>query len=957
MEQDVAWQEQVEQDLARRQRNILKQAGLIALLALAAVASYYYLDRQAHFSEKVHLARAEAFLKGEQLQAAVIELKNAMQANPRNQQTRLSLADTYLKQGLGAEAEEQLDLARKSGAAPGVLALPLAEAMLLQQKYDKVLQEIRPDAPELANKRRQAMRLRADALLGLGRIEEACPMFRQVLQDDPRQVPAHWGLVRCAVAKRDFEDAMAHVNAALKIEPHNLRSLMLKGEVAQAMGDFSGADAAYGLALATDPGNVDTLLARAMARLAADKPDLATKDVMVAQARAPKSLAVRYMQALLAYRQGRLEEAQNLILGVVGKLPDHLPSRVLSGYVAYRLGQYYRADMDLTSALASSPESRNVRLALANSRLKSGQPEGALAVLEPLLSESELDPEILVTAADAYLKMGDQSKAAEVMGKTVALNPKEPALRAKIGLGRLLAGDREGATREFDAAAKLGAPSEQTLSWRIMAHLTRREYDSALKLAEELVKQAPDSAVAHHLKGMVYLGRQDLVRARQSFEQALKIKPTGMTAARSLARLDLQQGNPSAARARYEAMLKQAPKHYEAMMELALLARVQDRDAEYILWLTRAAEAAPQETSPRLTLARHYLAKRRPDKALAWARQAHDLDPRNPNAMELLGDAQFASGDKNSAAYTYLQWTLVTPKSATANYKLGWSQMVIGQSLSAKESLDRALNLQPEHTDAAVALTVLALNERRHKDALALARRIQHYHPNNWQGYSLEGDSHASQGQHAEAAKAYAQALALNRNSQLFVRLHQALTQAGKVEQAHQAEDSWFKASPQDVVARLYLGYALLHAGRNAPAVAHFQGVLKLDANNADALAGMAAALHAQKVAGALQYAEKAYAQSGGSAGTSYLLGRILVAQNETRRGLELLQRAVTLDPRNPGYRFTLAAAWAQSGKKALAREWIESLLSTGDNFPQRAEAQALLQSLPNTVAKSNGKR
>lgn len=942
---------------------LIKIVGLVAALAVLAAAALFFWNRQGHLSEQESLSRAQAFMASGQIHAAIIELKNALQANPRNPQARLKLARLYLNQGKGAEAEEQLILVRELVTDTKIVTLPLAEAEILQRKYDKVLQEIKPDNFVQASEQLQAVRIRADALLGLGRLNEACPMFQQTLAADPRHVAAYLGLAKCAVARRDLPAAKADIEAALNLEPRNLRSLMLKGEVAQAMADSAGAETAYGLAVDADPDNVDVLLARAMARLSFGKNDLAAKDVEAARSRAPKSLTVRYMQALIAFRQSLspnqqvpLEDAQSLILGVIGSAPEHIPSRMLSGYVAYRLGQYHRADKDLSAALVSMPDNRAIRLALANIRLKSGQPEQALAALEPLLADSGKDAEILVTAADAYMKMGHQSKAAEVMAKAAALDLQEPSMRAKIGLGRLLAGDLAGATKEFDSAAKLGAPYEQTMSWRIMAHLTRREFDDALKLAEELAKQVPASTGPHHLKGMAYLGKQDLDQARMSFERALKIKPTDMTAARSLARLDLQQGKPDATRARYEAVLKQAPKHYEAMMELAMLAKAQDHDADYILWLSRAAEATPHEATPRISLARHYLTKKRPDKALTWARQAHDLDLRNPSAMEVLGDAQLANGDKDSASYTYLQWTLVEPKSTDAQYKLGWSQMAIGQPIAARESLDRALRLQPDHLNAAVAQTVLALKDRRPKDALVLAQQIQRYHSNNWQGYSLAGDSHAAQGQHTEAAKAYAQALALNPNNQLFVRQYQALTQAGKAEQAQQAVEAWLKASPRDVGSRLYLGYALLQTSHPSQAVAHFQAVLKLDANNADALAGMAAALHAQNDVRALQYAEKAYAQSGGSAGTSYLLGKILLSRNDTRRALDLLQQAVSLAPQSPGYRVTLAAAWVQSGNKATARDSLETLLAKGGDFPQRAEAQALLLSLPKPVVKSNVK-
>lgn len=953
-DQDLSWDEPPDPEQLARKRRIVRIGVLLGVVALAAVAAFFYWNRQVHLSEQAYLARAESFLKAGQLSAAVIELKNATQASPRNPQTRLLLADAYLKQGLGAEAAEQLNQARGHGAASSLVTLPLAEALLLQRKYEKVLQEIRPDAPELAGERPRVLRIRADALLGLGKPQEACPLFRQSLGADPKYVPAYWGLAKCALAGKDFAGARAQLAAALELEPRNVRSLVLQGDVAQAMGDLPGAEAAYGQALALDANSLAARLSRVSVRLAAGKLDLAAEDVKVAKARAADSVMVRYLEALVAYRQDRLTDAHNLLLELTAKAPDHAPSRVLAGYVAYRLGQYRLAESNLTGALLSLPESRIVRLTLARSRLKTGQPEGALAVLGSLLAGEARDPEVLTAAGEAHQQMGNHDKAAEYLEKAAALVPGDPGLRARLGLWRMRSGDLPGAVRELESAARLGVLPEQAEIWRVMTHLMRKEYDQALAQADALARRFPNHAPFHHLKGKAYLGKGDAAGARESFERALKLQPLDIAAAKSLAQLDLRQGKVGAAGGRYEAMLKHDPRHYEAMMELAQLAKAQGRGADQVRWLTGAAEAARGETTPRLLLARHFLAKNEPAKALTWARQAHDLNSRNPKAMELLGDVQLATGDKDSAVYTYLQWTLIDQKSPEAYYKLGKARLAAGHTLSARESLQRALQRRPGYVEAAMALAQLELQDRRPKVALELARQIAQQHPGLWQAYALQGDSHAGLGRHAEAAKAYGQAVALRHDSGLFIRLHQALTRSGEARQAEQVLAQWLQKSPNDLAVRLYLGSGHLQAGRAREAMAEYQAVLKITPDNLAALVGMAVALHAQNDARAVRYAELAYEKGGRSAALSAQLGLILVARGEIRRGLELLRQAEALEPENPAIRYHLAAALARTGEQAQARRLLEALLAKAGEFPQRAGAQALLKTLP--AAKAQGR-
>ena len=64
------------------------------------------------------LQRSKDFEKQGSGAAAIIEAKNAVQAEPENVDTRLQLAQTYIKSGNGRDAEHQLMQAADLGAAP-----------------------------------------------------------------------------------------------------------------------------------------------------------------------------------------------------------------------------------------------------------------------------------------------------------------------------------------------------------------------------------------------------------------------------------------------------------------------------------------------------------------------------------------------------------------------------------------------------------------------------------------------------------------------------------------------------------------------------------------------------------------------------------------------------------------------------------------------------------------------
>jgi predicted Zn-dependent protease len=75
-------------------------------------------------------------------------------------------------------------------------------------------------------------------------------------------------------------------------------------------------------------------------------------------------------------------------------------------------------------------------------------------------------------------------------------------------------------------------------------------------------------------------------------------------------------------------------------------------------------------------------------------------------------------------------------------------------------------------------------------------------------------------------------------------------------------------------------------------------------------------------------------------------LGWIYVERGETKRGVQLLQDAVALEPRASGIRLNLAKALLQAGDKPAARKELQELEKLGDKFPGQSEVARLKQSL-----------
>src|SRR5437660_2230046 len=115
-----------------------------SLLVVAAALGTGACDRAQHYTDQEHVQKAKDFQDQGKLNSALIELRNALQKNPKNSEARWRLAEVYVSQGLGEPAESELKKAKELGMDTEALKIPMGQALLLQGLYARVLAEIQP---------------------------------------------------------------------------------------------------------------------------------------------------------------------------------------------------------------------------------------------------------------------------------------------------------------------------------------------------------------------------------------------------------------------------------------------------------------------------------------------------------------------------------------------------------------------------------------------------------------------------------------------------------------------------------------------------------------------------------------------------------------------------------------------------------------------------------------------
>lgn len=919
---------------------------LAILLAFAASTTLSGCDRISNLSEHEYIERAKAHEGKGDLKSTIVELKNAVQKNPDSLQARLLLGQTYLKAGMGAEAEKELNNAIRLGGNREAIEPKLGEALVLVGDYQRVLDEIRPETQTSRINLARVLQLRGDALLGQGKRTEACGLFQQSLDAHTRNPPTYWGLARCALAERDTAKARSWLDAALRIPDRQAQTWTFIGDLEQINGSPQAALAAYTNALKSDPNHLEALLNRAALNMALGQLEPARTDVRRVGELAPKSVSANYLQALLNFEQKKYPAARDALQAVFVITSEHMPSVLLAGATAYALGSYQQAESHLKRFLARYPGHGYARRVLAATLVRQKQLDRALETLAPLIQPDSKDALALALASEVRLMMQEPGTASGLLEKAALIDPQNAAIHTQLALSRLATGDSQLAVNELQAAASMDADQYRADTLLVLTHLKRKEYDKALIAVGNMEKKLPRSPVTHNLRGQTYLGKNDLPNARKSFEAALAIDPAFFPAAASLARIDMRDRNPQAAQKRFEAVLNKDKDNLQAMMALAELAAVNKREGESLAWLNKAAKTHPDAVSPRAALVKHHLKKKETARALALASEFANSRPDNPEALNLLGATQMDAGKPSDAAITFTQLTKKAPDSPDALLRLALAQVAHKQPAAGRSSLKKALQLKPNHLQSLDALLNLELAEKHPEAALQIARQIQLQHPQSPRGYSREGDILLARKALPQAVKAYEQAMDKGDGSAGFIKLHRAYILAGNANAADQRLNDWLKRHPEDWVIRSYAAEYFTFAGRNQEAIAQYEAILQRSPDSAAALNNLANLYLRTHDTRAVTTAERALKLAPDNPAVQDTLGWILVEQGQTGRGLELLSKAAAKAPGIATIRYHHAVALARSGDKASARKTLERLLAEIPRFPEADAARALLDKL-----------
>jgi putative PEP-CTERM system TPR-repeat lipoprotein len=910
------------------------------VVALALTLTACGKSPEQHFQQAQELAQKADF------RAAVIELKTVLQKQPDNREARLLLGEIFIRNEAYPQAEKELSKARNLGVPDDRVLPALANIYVRMGESQKALDLGIPETGLSPRSLANLHTARAEALLSQGKKAEAEQSIRAGIQSDPNQPALMLTQAKLALIDRKKDEAVQFVDHAIEKDPTFAEALYLKAALLESENKPDDAARLYRQILANDPSQFRAHLAIAGLHLKKGEVGAADKAIQAAEKVAAKAPLVMYARGTLELQRGKPALAASALQEVLRVAPNHLPAMLAYAMASYGQGNYEQSIKSAGKVLGAAPNSLAAAKILAGSKLKAGDIPGAVKALDSALPRHPGDPGLMALAGDAHLRAGNYVRAMAYLDRAAELAPENPSIRSRQAAGHLATGNTSEALADLEAAVNMSDQPGQADLELVVLNLRLKKYDNALKAIAKLEQKLPNNPVTHNMRATAMLGKQDRTGARQALEKGLAIDPGFEPAIFNLARLDIADQKPAAARKRFESMLAQDKTNVRAMMALAGLAAAERNEKGYVAWLEKGVKADPSAMEPRAKLVQYYLDRKENEKALAVARQASGANPNNPVADNLLGIAQFATGDHAAAIATFSRLTEKAPRSPDAHLHLAQAHLAAKQTASARDALKKAIQLKPDFVKAHDALIRLELAEKRPDAALRVAREIQVQQPRSPLGFDREGNIQLGQKRFPQAIKAYEQALAKGASTPGFIKLHRTLLVAGETKVADQRLADWIKQNPKDLMARAYAADVYMQTNRSREAITQYQELLRANPKHVSALNNLANLYQREKDSRALSVAEQAYKLAPNHPGVQDTLGWILIEQGQLARGLDLLGKAATQLPKVGLVRYHYGSALARAGKKAEARKELEAAIASGQKFTALEDAKSLLKNL-----------
>ncbi|WP_328337019.1 tetratricopeptide repeat protein [Streptomyces violaceus] len=610
-------------------------------------------------------------------------LDQALKRSPDDPAVLLLRGQLQADMGDLKAAEADLDRAAEIATEPASALASLGFVLARQDRSAEALASL-DNAVTADPGMEWAWAIRGDTLSTLRRWKDAATSYERALALDPAFTPAMTGLAQALleVDEPDPERARALAQRAVDLDATSVLGHTMVGEVARQQAHYDEALAALDEALRLEPRYAYALGTRGQVLHALQRLPEAIESLERAAELAPDTAWIQsalgnvYLQASLrARRTGDPDIVPDDLRHAVQRLEraaELLPSPeawMNAAQVRADLGEFDIAERDLRRALDVEPGHLDARLGLARLLSLTEHGEEALTELERAAGGDELPPYGETIRGRSLYTLGRYEESAASLEAAVRRAPEDQEAHAALGETYRVTGQLDAALAQLNAAVELDG-------------------DDAWALAS---------------RGAVFGALDDEARALADLHRALELAPDYLFAWSQLRSLLESWNRQEEAVTQLAEANARNPDDPDLLMEYAQALSSAGQNQEALAVLDEVLWRKPDEALATRLYGWTLLSLGRHTEAVSCFERAAQADPHNEVALNDLAEAKTRCGQVDEALQIIERALSVSRTRSTFTAKSGILAR-IGAWSDAVTAAREAVALPPEEATAHAAL-------------------------------------------------------------------------------------------------------------------------------------------------------------------------------------------------------------------------------------------------------------
>jgi tetratricopeptide (TPR) repeat protein len=638
-----------------------------------------------------HLAKAKEYIAKSEFSKAVIELKNVIQLDPKNDSAYYELGETYLKLKQGNEAYQAYSSAVSINPENMNAQLKVGQILLLAKETKKA----REKAELILNKTPdsiEALSLLSGVQLQENDIDSAITTLEKVARLDPKLFNTQLSLGRVYLLKGNLDQSEKAFTNAISLDPKSSVPYIALSRIYGSKGDWNKAEETLKNMLNASDSKYQDLYYLAVFYESQSKWDEAEKTYQEAVASSPSDDIASLMNLGGYYARRKLYDKSLETLNKAAAIKkDDLNVMLSIAQLHFDFDKIKESDAVLDNVLLKDKGNLSAVFLKGRIFLYKKDYTKALEQFEAVLKDKPDNYLAYYMKALCLLAKNDTNLGRESLIKAVELNP--DLLDARLILAELYirAGDKTLATEQVDAVLTRAPANERALTLKGNLRILEKDAKGSEDAFKKVVELNPNNPSGYLRLGILYnlMGKKD--DSLKNLQKSLDLNPLQTDALGLIVSMYLKDKKYNDAMSLCE---RQKEKAKESTSTLAVIAYLegnvsiaQKDNKKAKEYFNEAIKIDPNVLASYISLAKIYIDEKNFNEAISQYKSIVEKNPSYISGYMAIGTIYDQINDNKNAEIYYRKALEINPKFGPAANNLAWKLAASGGNI------DEALNL------------------------------------------------------------------------------------------------------------------------------------------------------------------------------------------------------------------------------------------------------------------------